>query len=63
MQKPEPFEITQELRQQAVDTLANIIETGTPLEQIEACRVLVEMENQNIQASESGKWLGSPSNN
>lgn len=64
MQKPEePFPLTQELRQLAVDTLAGIIETGTTAEQIEACRVLVEMDAINIQASEGTSWLGKPSNN
>lgn len=63
MQKPEePFPLTQELRQQAIDTLASIIETGTPMEQIEACRVLVEMDALNMQSDSSG-WLGKSSNN
>jgi|688.fasta_scaffold2767229_2 hypothetical protein len=44
----QPFPITQELRQQAVDTLMNIIENGEPENQIEACRVLCEMDRLNV---------------
>lgn len=62
MQTPEPFPITRELRQQAVDTLADIIANGTPEEQIDACEVLVAMVAQNQQA-DSSQWLGSASNN
>lgn len=63
MQTPEPFPITPELRQQAVDTLADIIANGSPENQIEACSVLVEMMAQNQQASESTGWLGNQSQN
>jgi hypothetical protein len=64
MQKPEqPFLITAEDRAKAVAVLMEIIESGSTEDQIEACRVLVEMESQNLQASESSAWLGKPSNN
>lgn len=63
MQTPEPFPITPELRQQAVDALADIIANGSPENQIEACGVLVEMMEQNRQASESTGWLGNQSQN
>jgi hypothetical protein len=46
----EPFPITPELRQQAVDTLVNIIDSGSPMEQIEACRVLCEMDRLNVES-------------
>lgn len=64
MQKPEqPFPITAEDRAKAVAVLMEIIESGSTEDQIEACRVLVEMESQNLQAGESSGWLGKPSNN
>jgi hypothetical protein len=46
----EPFPITPELRQQAVDTLADIIENGSPADQIAACEILVQMVAQNVES-------------
>ena len=62
MQKPEPFPITAEDRAKAVDVLMAIIETGEPADQIEAASVLVEMVEQNLQATDRS-WLGKPCQN
>lgn len=64
MQKPEePFPITAADRAKVVAVLMEIIESGSPEDQIEAASVLVEMVSQNLQASESSGWLGKPSHN
>ena len=63
MPKPEhPFPITAEMRQQCIETLMEIVETGTPSEQIEACRVLIEADALNLESENTG-WLGKPSRN
>ncbi len=46
----EPFPISAELRERAVSVLTDIINSGSPMEQIEACRVLCEMDRLNVES-------------
>jgi hypothetical protein len=46
----EPFPITDADRQKCVDTLMNIVETGSPADQIAACEVLALMARLNIES-------------
>lgn len=62
MQKPDLFEITAEDRARAVACLMAIIENGSDENKIEAASVLVEMVEQNNQASDT-RWLGKPCQN
>lgn len=61
--RPEPFLITADDRAKAVAVLMAIITTGQPLEQVEAARVLVEMDGLNVLAEQSRDWIPKTSDN
>lgn len=63
MQPEQPWPITAEDRQKSVAVLLEILDTGTPLERIEAVRVLVEMDAMNLKSESDSAWLPKPNQN
>ena len=62
MQKPDPWDISPELRQRVVDTVVSLLDSDDPEVALQAAELIIQMDAQNQQHENRG-WLGKPSNN
>jgi len=63
MRQPDLFELTPELRKQAVAALGRLLSSDEPAVALAAVSVLVEMDGMNLAAARGANVLPPPSNN